>query len=160
VRYLIDGHNLLAKLSSIEFGAPNSEAELTLLLRRWTAAGRKRQVIIIFDGGLPGGKDRLLSTSSVNVLFAPRDRTADDLLIARIRKIGNPSEITVISDDREVREATQAKKAVWLSASAFAKRLDSLDEPPNSGISTTEQDMSVEELKGWLELFSGEDGSE
>ena len=102
----------------------------------------------------------MLSTSSVNVLFAPRDRTADDLLIARIRKIGNPSEITVISDDREVREATQAKKAVWLSASAFAKRLDSLDEPPNSGISTTEQDMSVEELKGWLELFSGEDGSE
>ena len=110
MHYLIDGHNLIARMTSIELGEMNSEAELVLLLRRWAASGRKRNVSVVFDRGLPGGENRLLSTGSIRVLFAPNDRTADDLLIARIRKVDNPAEYTIVTDDHSVQAAGKKKK--------------------------------------------------
>ncbi len=155
MHYLIDGHNLLAKMVTINMGDANSEAELVLLLRRWTARGRKRKVSIIFDGGLPGGEDRWLSTGPVKVVFAPRDRTADDLLVARIRKMNNPAEYTVVTDDRAVVNAGQKRKAVILSSGTFARTLDEFDTKDDVTEIADDPALSDAEIVEWLELFKG-----
>jgi predicted RNA-binding protein with PIN domain len=154
MHYLIDGHNLLAKMATIEIGETNGEAELVLLLRRWTAGRRNRKVSIVFDGGLPGGAHRGLSTNPVKVIFAPKDRTADDLLIAQIRKMHNPSEFTIVTDDRAVIKEGQARKAVLLSSVTFARTLDDIDSKDDGRDSADDPPLNDADIDEWLKLFN------
>ena len=156
MHYLIDGHNLIAKMSSIELGDPNGEAELVLLLRKWTGRGSRRRVSVVFDGGLPGGENRLLSTSKVQVVFAPRDRTADDLLIGRIRRLDNPAEHTVVTGDHSVGSVAQSCKANLISSRSFAQTLEGFDAHGKIAEQTQERELSDAEVDEWLDLFQGD----
>lgn len=156
MRYLIDGHNLIAEMATITLGDPNVEAELVLLLRRWTAGSRKRKVTIVFDGGLPGGENRLLSTSNVKVVFASANRTADDLLISRIRRLDNPSEYTVVTDDRAVIAEVQKRKVIWLSSEVFAQSMDKIESQDDASEPATNPVLSDAEIVEWLEIFKGD----
>ena len=69
--FLIDGHNVIAALPDIDLEDPHDEAKLVLKLRAWTGRER-RKAIVVFDGGIPGGYSRTLSTVSVRVVFAAR----------------------------------------------------------------------------------------
>ena len=44
MNYLIDGHNLIARMQTMSLADPDDEAKLVLRLRRWTAASRKRPI--------------------------------------------------------------------------------------------------------------------
>jgi predicted RNA-binding protein with PIN domain len=156
MHYIIDGHNLIAKMATITLGEPNDEAELVLLLRRWTAGSSKRKVTVVFDGGIPGGENRLLSTSSVKVIFASANRTADDLLTSRIRRLDNPSEYTVVTDDREVIAEVQKRKVIWLSSEAFAQSIDKVGIRDDVIKPATNPELSDAEIVEWLELFKGD----
>ena len=74
MHYLIDGHNLIAKLPDISLDDPNDEIELILRLKSWASASPKRKVTVYFDGGLPGGIEQRLSTSDIKVIFAPEGK--------------------------------------------------------------------------------------
>ena len=156
MRYLIDGHNLIAKMATITLGDPNDEAELVLLLRRWSAGSRKRKVTVAFDGGLPGGENRLLSTSNVKVVFASGNRTADDLIISSIRRLGNPSEYTVVTDDRAVIAEVQKRKVNWLSSEIFAQSMDNIEARDDVVEPAMNPELSDAEIIEWLELFKGD----
>ena len=156
MHYLIDGHNLIAKMASIALGDPNAEAELVLLLRRWTAGSRKRKVTVIFDRGLPGGENRRLSTSTVRVVFASANRTADDLLVSKMGQIGNPSEFTMVTDDRQVIAEVQKRKVIWLSSEAFAQSIDNIAVRDDGNESVSDRELSEAEIVEWLDLFKGD----
>ncbi|HET6446346.1 MAG TPA: NYN domain-containing protein [candidate division Zixibacteria bacterium] len=156
MHYLIDGHNLIAKLAGIHLGDPNDEAELVLLLRRWTAGGKNRKVTVVFDGGLPGGENQILSTSSVKVVFASADRTADDLLITRIHRLGNPAEYTVVTDDRKVVTEGRWMKASLMSSNKFAQSIESVGKQDEFVEDGSNQELSETEIVEWLGLFSGD----
>jgi len=84
MHYLIDGHNLIARVPGLSLADPDDEAKLVQLLKRWAAADTRRKVTVIFDKGLPGGEAKHLSGGGVRALFAPDNRSADALLIRRI----------------------------------------------------------------------------
>jgi predicted RNA-binding protein with PIN domain len=155
MQYLIDGHNLIAKTAVVTLGDPRAEAELVLLLRRWAAGSRKRKVTVIFDGGMPGGENLRLSTSNVKVLFASANQTADDLLITRIRKVNNPSEYTVVTDDREVIAEIRKRKVISLSSEAFAQSIDIIDARSEATENNSDRELSDAEIIEWMELFDG-----
>ncbi len=90
MHYLIDGHNLIGKMPEIHLDDPDDEVKLVLRLRSWAAGGAKRRVTVIFDHGLPGGVEKGLSSGPVKVIFAPAGRTADSLLIRRIKHSQKP----------------------------------------------------------------------
>jgi predicted RNA-binding protein with PIN domain len=156
MHYLIDGHNLIAKMAGVDLGDLNDEAELVLLLRRWTAGCKNRKVTVVFDGGLPGGENRILSTSSVKVVFAPADRSADDLLITRIHRLGNPAEYTVVTDDRKVIAEGRQMKASLMSSAKFAQSIESVGERDEFVEDGSDQELSESEIVEWLGLFSGD----
>jgi predicted RNA-binding protein with PIN domain len=159
MHYLIDGHNLIAKMPDIPMDDPNDEALLVLRLRSWVAGSRKRVVTVIFDRGLPGGRSRFLSGDQLNVIFAPEGRTADTLLINRIRKVNNAAEYTLVSGDQQVLGAARARRMKSISAEAFAKRLDNSNQKaavvpePVSPAEAEDPALSQEEVAEWLELF-------
>ncbi len=69
MHYLIDGHNLIAKLPDVNLSDPDDEIQLVLKLRQWTAVSAKRVVTVFFDGGIPGGHNVNLSNAQVKVIF-------------------------------------------------------------------------------------------
>jgi hypothetical protein len=164
MHYLIDGHNLIARLEDLALDDPNDEAKLVLRLRSWTAASKKRRVTVIFDGGLPGGKSRRLSTSRVTVVFATSGQTADDLLIRRINQLQNPAEFTLVSSDREIMTAARKRRMPVILSETFAGQLPTL-RPPSAPpkVNTAGENalndsretpaLSEDEINEWLELF-------
>ncbi len=119
--YLIDGHNLIAKLPDIALDDPNDEAKLVLRLRGFVAKTRK-QVIVIFDNGLPGGESRL-TTASVRVIFASAHQTtADRIIYERIKDIRDAINWTVVSSDNEILDFAQQHGMKSMHCAEFAER--------------------------------------
>ncbi|MFZ0547175.1 MAG: NYN domain-containing protein [Candidatus Promineifilaceae bacterium] len=158
MHYLIDGHNLIAKMPDISLDDPDDEVKLILLLKGWAVARLKREVTVIFDHGLPGGYQQRLSTSRIEVVFAPEGKTADSLLISRIKKVPNPPEYTLVSSDRVVLAAAAARKMAVLLSEAFAELLVGKEEaPPKPKVEESEKPaLSSEEVAEWMELFGPE----
>jgi len=173
MHYLIDGHNLIGQMPDITLSDPDDEARLVLVLRRWAAISRKRRITVIFDGGLPGGEATNLSKGRVRAFFASLDRTADDLLIGRVRRAVNPAAYTLVSSDRFVRAAAKARGMPHINSAEFARvvreTLETRAYGSRSANSTnkrarqnqrwkdnSEEDdpfISREEVDEWLELF-------
>lgn len=154
MNYLIDGHNLIARMQTMSLEDPDDEAKLVLRLRSWSAASRKRQVTVIFDAGLPSGMDKRLSTSQVTVVFAPMDSTADALLIKRINKMRNPAEYVVVSSDRAVLAVAAARRVPSLVSEAFAVHLEEKAEEPAAPPQPEKPENSAAgEVEEWLTLF-------
>ena len=159
MHYLIDGHNLIAKMAGIDLADPDDEAQLVLRLRSWTAASRKRRVTVYFDGGLPGGPAHDLSGSRLKVIFASAGRSADDLILRQIRKIKNPPEATVVTGDREILIAAERRKMPAILSETFAEQLEkeaaerARPEPPEQ---PDEPSLSEEEIAYWLDRFGPE----
>lgn len=147
--FLIDGHNVIAALPDIDLADPHDEVKLVLKLRAW--AGRvRRKAIVIFDGGIPGGPSRPLSTPDVRVIFAARQHTiADRIIRERVHQLPDAPNWTVVSSDREVLEQAQLAGARTLSAQAFA---DALERPPAEAQEKPET-ISAAEVAAWLEVF-------
>ena len=154
MHYLIDGHNLIAKMPGISLDDPDDEAKLVLLLKSWSAGNRRRRITVVFDSGLPGGHSRVLSGSSVDVLFASVGSTADAVLIGRIRNVQNPTEFTLVSSDREVIEAAKTRNMPAISAESFAAQIQMSN---NSAKSDADPGplLSAKEVEEWLKLFEG-----
>jgi predicted RNA-binding protein with PIN domain len=158
MHYLIDGHNLIAAIPDISLEDPDDEVKLILVLRSWAVPRRKREVTVIFDGGLPGGYQQRLSTTRINVVFASGGRTADSLLIDRIKKVANPPEYTLVSGDRAIQSAAAARKMAVLSSEEFVKVLLEVEAPPPQP-QVKESDeplLSTGEVAEWLALFGPE----
>jgi predicted RNA-binding protein with PIN domain len=159
MHYLIDGHNLIAKMPDIALDDPNDEVMLVLRLRSWAAGSRKRQITVIFDRGLPGGRSKFLSRGQVDVIFAPEGQTADTLLISRIRQAANPGEYTLISSDRQVLAVARDRRMQHIPANVFAERLGQAgrkEQAVPDGLSPDQADdldLSPEEIAEWLALF-------
>ncbi len=147
--YLIDGHNLIAYLPNIDLDDPHDEAKLVLRLRSWTSRER-RIAFVVFDGGLPGGFSRELSSGDMHVVFAARGYTnADRIIKERLHHLPDPGNWTVVSSDREVLDAARDAGARVLSAADFAERLE---RPPQAEQEKPES-ISAAEVEAWLEIF-------
>ncbi len=124
MHYLIDGHNLIGKMPDIDLDDPDDEVKLILQLRSWSARARKRKVTVIFDRGLPGGEEKGLSSGQVKVIFAPAGRSADSLLISRIRSVKNAAEYTLVSSDQKIIRMAEARRMLFWRSETFAIRMN------------------------------------
>ncbi len=161
MHYLIDGHNLIAKMPDIQLSDPDDEEQLIVRLRRWLAATPKRRATVYFDGGLPGGRAPHFSGPGLNVIFASAGQEADGLLVRRIRKAHNPPEYTLVTADRAILSEAERRKMPVVDSSTFASWL--VDEARSGGGAAPQPEvkeaprLDADEVAEWLELFSKKD---
>ncbi|MEJ5309038.1 MAG: NYN domain-containing protein [Anaerolineae bacterium] len=147
--FLIDGHNVIAALPDIDLEDPDDEAKLVVKLRAWSGRER-RKAIVIFDGGIPGGPSRVLSSPEVRVVFAARHHsTADRIIKERLSALPDAPNWTVVSSDREVLDNARATGAKTLSAQEFAERLTQTLEVEKE----KPEGVPAAEVEAWLEVF-------
>jgi hypothetical protein len=159
MHYIIDGHNLIGKMPDISLKDPDDEVQLILRLRSWTAVSKKRQVTVYFDGGIPGGKNVRLSTPQVRVIFASESKTADTLIINRIKKVKNPPEYTLVTNDQAIIKTANERKMPHLRSEKFALRLGKQwdETPPGPTFSDDDPILSDMEVQEWLNAFGPAD---
>ncbi len=119
---LIDGHNLIGALPNIELGARDDEMQLLIRLRAYRSL-TGRTMIVFFDSGAMPGAAGDLSTPGLQVRFAQRPQTADDLIIAFLRRCAQPGQYAVVTNDRELAGRARQLGASILPARAFAAKL-------------------------------------
>ena len=159
MHYIIDGHNLIAKLPDLSLGEEHDELELALKLKSWASANRKRTVTVVFDKGMPGGTARMLSNRDVTVIFAPYGQTADSLLIARIKQVKNPPEYTLVSSDQQIMAVAKKRKMPQILSEEFVgrlgydERLIIKSEPEETAEKPDVDALSEAEVNEWLDLF-------
>jgi hypothetical protein len=150
--YLIDGHNLIARLPDLDLADPDDEAKLVLRLRGFAASSR-RQCIVVFDQGLPGGQSAL-STHSVKVIFATAHHTtADRIIQERIRHTRDAANWTVVSADQEVLAAARQHGMKALTSGDFATRLLARPAPPDRS-EAAHVVVPPQEVDEWLTRFA------
>jgi len=153
MRILIDGHNLIGQMPDISLADPDDEAQLVARLRQY--AGRAgRTLTVIFDGGLPGGPSRELSSGRVQGIFASGGRPADPLIIQRIRQIRDRGAWLVVSSDREILQAAARCHVRAQRSEEFAAEL-SAPPPLPAAPDPRQVPPSKTEVDAWLREFTG-----
>jgi uncharacterized protein len=150
--YLIDGHNLIARLPDIELDDPDDEAKLVIKLRGFVAMNRKK-CTVIFDGGMPGGYS-MMSNKAVKVIFASAFHTnADNVIKERIRKIPDSGNWTIVSSDNEVLDYARRFKMQAKTSSEFAQTLQRKPRIQDSRGESAHVQVSKDEVEEWLDIF-------
>lgn len=149
--YLIDGHNLIGQLPDIDLNDPNDEAILVQRLIGFAARTRK-QCVVVFDYGLPGGVSRM-STRAVKVVFASARSSADRVMMERIKKIKNPRDWTVVSSDNDVLTTGRLYRLNTMRSADFAALMQRPPEPKIDAGEATDVRLTEDEVEDWLRLF-------
>ena len=147
---LVDGHNLIAKMPDINLDEADDEERLVRKLRQYRArTGRK--ITVIFDPGVAFQLPRQRTESGLTVQYASPGKTADALIINRLRKARNPQQILVVTSDRAIQQVARQVKARVISADGFAQTLSSWRMSADEGDDVA---LSEDEIEEWLEIFN------
>lgn len=119
--YIIDGNNLIGHASDLELGDPGSRAGLISRLLAFQRATRKR-IMLVFDG--PAGDAGAVPVNAKFTIHTPSaGRSADDVIIALLARLGDRRNVVVVSTDREIRDAARARGVRTITSPEFAREL-------------------------------------
>jgi predicted RNA-binding protein with PIN domain len=149
--YIIDGHNLIGKLSSIDLGDPDDEEQLIQLLDTFMTKNKKRGVVF-FDRGALGG-ERKIRRGRLEIHFVRPPLSADDAIYKYVEKIKpEATNFIIVSSDRQLQKAAKGSGVRWMKSEEFASlilhRKDQsimLDKP--------DPHISPQEVDNWERLF-------
>lgn len=147
--YIIDGFNLIHKISNIR-GSFRPHLELIHYIRNNKLTGSKNnRVLIVFDG--KANLDAAREKGDFEIFFS-QEQSADDLIKIKLSKFKRTSEVVVVSDDREIRDAAKKFGARVCRTGDFLKtKKKQTDQEGAKDISYTLQREITEELrKIWL----------
>lgn len=162
MNYLIDGHNLIGKMDGIKLSDPDDEAKLVLRLLNWTAVGKNRRVIVVFDGGVHGVNWSNFASDRLRVVFVPRGRTADDWLIRFMRQeVKNVREFHLVSSDNAIIKQAENRRIAFTKSEQFAAEMATergefkkMGEEESKPLDRPV--LNATQVDAWLNLFGGE----
>ena len=155
MRWLIDGHNLIGQMPNLRLDDPNDEDKLLEYLRRFRAK-TGHQVTVIFDAGQSYQPAQTQKRGGLTIQFAPHGKTADQIIIRRLRRIKNPQEVGLVSSDRAVQQAARQARVRVLPADEFAQQLlqsTGATESSDDEGSRADVQLSSAEVDEWLAFF-------
>ncbi|HVS36726.1 MAG TPA: NYN domain-containing protein [Gemmataceae bacterium] len=167
MRYLIDGYNLLHAMGVLagRVGPHGLEKARLALLGRLLAlhANDPGAVTVVFDAAKArAGAEREQEHKGLHVLYALREE-ADDVIEAIIRREATPRRLTVVSDDRRLKEAARRRRCPALGCLDYVEQVgrSALSASPLSAGETGDaaeapakpRSVSAEETQRWLKEF-------
>jgi predicted RNA-binding protein with PIN domain len=147
---LIDGYNLLHAAGIFPTdGPPTLEgARFALLDYLVTSLPAKelRRTIVVFDAAhAPPGLPREIEHRGLNIRFARRGGSADELLEELIAAEPDPRHLVVVSSDHRVQRAARQRSANYVDSETWKLELDrarSSPSPSNAPPADAEKDQA------------------
>ncbi len=153
MNYIIDGHNLIAKIPGLSLSMPDDEQRLIDLLNRF--GQEKRHKLEVYFDGAPPGQSGARSYGRVRAHFVPETGIADSAIRHRLIKLGrSAADWTVVSSDRAVQAAAREQHARVVKAEDFAVLMQGVFEARLAGnYQLPDQPLSEAEINEWLAIF-------
>lgn len=135
---LVDGYNLLhvSGLFGSAGGPPTLErsrlALLEFLAAKLPETLRKKTTLVFDAAAAPSGLPSHQNHAQMEVRFAPRTSTADDLIAELILGEADPRHLTVVSSDHAVQRSARQRGAKYIDSDAWfreVQRASPLDSP-------------------------------
>jgi len=145
--YLIDAFNLVHKVESlVDSFAPHKDLISYLKINK-LCGSRNNKVIVVFDGYPP----RDFVEREFDTVFS-FDKTADDVIKAKVDEAANKKQIVVVTNDRQIRDYVKRQGAVVCKTDEFTKKKSKRKRIQESkDISYSIQEEITEELRDiWL----------
>lgn len=152
---IIDGYNLLHSIQKTreEFESISDVQLCRVISRYLKLIGQKGE--IIFDGIGPPDKSGFDNISNLEVIFSGRATDADTVIEHKIRANTAPKRLTIVSSDRRLRKAAQARKATAAKSEAFwadlGKQLSR--KRPAKEPKEKQQGLDESETRLWMRFF-------
>lgn len=149
--FLIDGFNLVHKIPKVKSSSFPQQDLINYIDSQKLTGSKNNQVIIVFDGWI---SQPLVNQAKFQIVFS-QDKSADDLIKARVAKAKNRAQILVVTDDRSIRDFARTQGVKSLKTIEFlglAKRKsEGLDNANDKEISYSLQQQITEQMrKIWL----------
>lgn len=148
---IIDGHNLIGKMSKIRLGERDDEEKLLRILARHLHLNSQK-FIVVFDKGTDLDSGARQERPRLRVIFAPPEGSADDIIIDMIKRDPNPKGLTIVSSDNEIRRCARSRRARLVLSEDFAKKLESAPERRRRPTPGSDAVDSFD-LEEWLDYF-------
>ena len=151
--YIIDGHNLIAKIPGLSLSMPDDEQRLIELLNRYGQESRHK-LEVYFDGA-PPGQAGVRKYGRVRAHFVPISQNADEAIRRWLARLGrSAANWIVVSSDRAVQSAAREAHAKVLQAEDFSHLVQStLQARLASDHEISDQPLSEDEVSEWLAIF-------
>ena len=154
--YLIDGNNLIYALA--DAGRQVGRSGLCNLLMPLLTGGT---VTTVFDGPPPPGQMvRQIEQTGITVKYSS-DRPADEVIIEHIQANSAPRRLTVVSTDREIRQAARRRRCQSVTSQDFAILLEKLAQAPTQRSPSEPPEktdgLGGKHVDGWMKEFGFED---
>lgn len=143
ITYLIDGFNLVHKIPAVKKSSFPRRDLIQFIKKKGLTGSRNNKVIIVYDGH---DNDEVGLEKEFTVLFS-KDRTADAVIKDKLQRAKNKSQIIVVSDDREVRDAAGIEGAKSCRIHEFLRRKPAKEVSDDKYISCSEAIEINEELE-------------
>ena len=155
--YIIDGHNLIPKVSGLNLGDVDDELQLIKLLQDFCRITHK-QVEVYFDNA-PAGSAGARNFGCVTARFIREGRTADQAIKQKLSRLGGEARNwTVVSSDREVRASARSARSKSMRVEEFGHLLSGVIK--GSAKQGVEEDLGLnaQEINEWMEIFGIDEG--
>jgi predicted RNA-binding protein with PIN domain len=154
MHWLIDGHNLIGQLPGLQLSDPDDEEKLLEYLIRFRARTRDK-ITVFFDPGGSYQSGHKRKHGGITVQFAPSGKTADQLIVNRLRRVKNQQAVRVVSSDQAVQTAARLAGVQAVKAADFGRQLlggsGGVSSDPGS---QPDVNLSANEINEWLDLFN------
>jgi predicted RNA-binding protein with PIN domain len=145
--YWFDGNNLMGQsAAAARSNSGTRKAFLSALHSYYRAGGGK--FLVYFDGD---DMDRSASPPGVSVRYSAPVST-DQAIVQRLREIKNPSEVIVVTNDRELKTHCRHSGATVLTWNEFTTRMQSRRVPQKNRDNQPER-VDIDE---WMRYFGFE----
>lgn len=123
-RYLIDGYNLLFSILESKASFETQRQDLIFHLQKeFKKLGLKG--ILVFDGShLRSEESGLSYKSPLEIVYTPKDQTADSYIVEKLSLMKNPKLMTVVTNDKGLHRHARSYQANVLSTFAFFQFLE------------------------------------
>lgn len=150
---LIDGHNLIHRVAAMrELMQTNPEHARHELIRKLVQLlSRKNLKIHLFFDGDRVGQPSNQKIQGIHITYSVKPQTADSIIKLYLDKQNYTGNVLVVSSDNSVYQYAKTSKAQVMRAEEFYQKY--LHFERSDDLSPKEQEMSIEELQSWIELF-------
>ena len=127
---IIDGYNLMYQVRELDGRRDDLLTARQRLVRmiEQSAGGMAEKITVVFDGR-EAGVDESLSSSRMNILFSPSNRTADGVIEQMVHDSKQPDKILVVTSDWIEQRLVSVFGATVISCREFLLRCET---PPAS----------------------------
>ena len=152
---IIDGNNLLHAMHALAPIPAVGRETLVKVIERWARRGSD-VVTLVFDGPKPfGGLGAQMASSRIGVRFSA-PQTADDVIVATVKRTRDPASLRVITGDTAIRHEARMRRCIHTESNAFVKELfatpteQTKRADPNEDKPTA---IAPDEVDEWLKIF-------